>query len=262
MGKQEQEKENSQKTEREDGRRPCVAFRLDDVQDLYHNEIQMSIIDTFREENAKLTIGIISNSFGKDSMLLNRIKNSTRGKDNSVIRVASHGWDHIDMTKTKKEDQSLMIKLSKQKIYNLLGINPLVFIPPFDLFNKDTIVALQENGMPYLSSSVKHDPPPYGSQNSVPYHFPMTVSTGYVFFNKYWYDVSNAGIMTRIHKSIRKYGYAIILMHPQQYLQKKKSSNGHEIILQQKLTKLNDLIEGIRGIGLDIVSIEEMNQHV
>ena len=104
-----------------------MAFRLDDVQDLYHNEIQMSIIDMFREENAKLTIGIISNSFGKDSMLLNHIKNATRDKDNSIIRVASHGWNHEDMTKIKKEDQSLMIKLSKQKILNLLGINPLSF---------------------------------------------------------------------------------------------------------------------------------------
>ena len=69
-----------QTIDREVGRCPCVAFRLDDVQDLYHNDIQMAIIDTFREENAKFTIGIICNTFGKDSALLDYIKNAKARK--------------------------------------------------------------------------------------------------------------------------------------------------------------------------------------
>jgi peptidoglycan/xylan/chitin deacetylase (PgdA/CDA1 family) len=262
LEKQDQEEKNPVKTTHEVGSCPCVAFRLDDVQDLYHNDVQMAIIDMFREENAKLTIGIICNTFGKDSALLDHIKNANGDKENSIIRVANHGWNHEDMTKLKKDEQIQLIRRSNQKILKTLGISPSVFIPPYNLFNSDTIDALRENNMSYVSSSLKYDPPSNRSRNSIPYRFPMTVTTSYVFLNKFWYGIANEKIMAKIRWSIGKYGYAIILMHPQQYIPTKVSIYKPEIAKQKALEKLRALIHCIRSIGIRIISIEEMNQHV
>ena len=240
---------------------PCVAFRLDDVQDFYHSDIQMAILDMFREENAKLTIGIISNTFGKDSGLLDHIRKATGDKENSIIRVANHGWNHEDMTKLKKEEQVQLIRRSNQKLHSTLGVSPSVFIPPYDLFNSDTIAALRENNMSYISSSLKYDPPSNRSHNSIPDRLPMTVSTGYVFLNKFWYRIANKKIMAKIRWSIGKYGYAIILMHPQQYIPT-ISIYKPEIAKQKGLENLRELIRRIRSIGVRIIFIEEMNQQI
>jgi peptidoglycan/xylan/chitin deacetylase (PgdA/CDA1 family) len=257
--KQGQEEKNPVRTTHEVGSCPCVAFRLDDVQDFYHSDIQMAIIDMFREENAKLTIGIICNTFGKDSALLDHIRNATGDKENSIIRVANHGWNHEDMTKLKKEEQVQLVRRSNQKILSMLGISPSVFIPPYNLFNSDTIAALRENNMSYVSSSLKYDPPSNSSQNSIPDRFPMTVSTGYVFLNKFWYRIANEKIMAKIRWSIGKYGYAIILTHPQQYIPT-VSIYKPEVAKRKGLENLRELIRCIRSIGLRIIFIEEMGQ--
>jgi peptidoglycan/xylan/chitin deacetylase (PgdA/CDA1 family) len=236
-----------------------VAFRLDDVQDLYLNDIQMAIIDMFREENAKLTVGIICNSFGKDSALLDHIRGAAGDKENSIIRVANHGWNHEDMTKLKKEEQFQLIRRSNQKILTTLGISPSVFIPPYNLFNSDTVAAVLENNMSYVSSSLKYDPPSNRPRNSFPYRFPTTVTTSYVFLNKFWYGITNKKIMAKIHGSIEKYGYAIILMHPQQYIPT-VSVYKAEIAKQKWLENLRELIHCIRSIGLRIIFIEEMSK--
>lgn len=258
---QDQVEKNSGRTVGTDGSSPCVAFRLDDVQDLFLNDIQMAIIDMFVKENAKLTVGIICNAFGEDPTLLSHIKNATREKENSVIRVANHGWNHEDMTKLKKEEQIQLIRRSNQKIQSTLGIIPSVFIPPYNLLNSDTIAALRENNMSHVSSSLKYDPLQSRPQNSIPYRVPMTVTTSYVLFNKFWYGIANSKIMTKIHESIEKYGYAIILIHPQQYVPNKVSIYKPEKARQKGLEKLRALIHNIRSIGLRIISIEELNQH-
>ena len=41
----------------------CVAFRLDDVQDYWLNDVQIDIYEKFNESNTPLTIGIIANAF-------------------------------------------------------------------------------------------------------------------------------------------------------------------------------------------------------
>src|SRR5438445_2613869 len=47
----------------------CVAFRLDDIQDYWLDSVQTKIIDTFKQKNASLTVGLIGNSFGSDIKL-------------------------------------------------------------------------------------------------------------------------------------------------------------------------------------------------
>jgi peptidoglycan/xylan/chitin deacetylase (PgdA/CDA1 family) len=237
----------------------CVAFRLDDVQDFYHSNLQIAILDLFRQEHAKITAGIISNAFGKDTTLVEYIKDAVKDEVRSIVRVANHGWNHEDMTRLNKNDQSQVIKQSNQRICEFLATLPSVFIPPYSMINDDTILALRENNIKYISSSIKHDPPPYNFQRSAPYRFPVTVSTSYTFFNKYWYKLTNDKIITNVQNSVMRYGFAVVLIHPQQYATtKRKSLNTRN----KGLINLRLLIEGVRNNGLDIITIEEIKRYI
>ena len=234
----------------------CVAFRLDDVQDFYLSDTQIAIIDLFRGQSAKLTIGIIANAFGKDSVLVDYIKDMVKPKGKSAVRIANHGWNHENMTRLNKKEQANLIKQSNQKIFQILNAYPYVFIPPYNLMNNDTILALRENDIQYISGSLKHDPPPYDFHSAAPYHFPMTVPTSYIFFNRYWLKLKNNKIMANIHTSIMKYGFAVVLIHPQQYV---KMGYGHQSLLNKNLT---NLIQRVRYDGLDIITIDEMKRYI
>src|SRR5690349_24884389 len=81
----------------------CVAFRLDDIQDYWLNDVQTKIIDTFQQKNASLTIGIIGNSFGSDVKLTRYLQDEI--KKAPSIEPANSGWKFEDFTKYSESEQ-------------------------------------------------------------------------------------------------------------------------------------------------------------
>ena len=75
----------------------CVAFRLDDIQDYFLNKVQMEIINTFQKNNTNLTVGVIGNYFGNDTLLVDFVKEKLKTNDHS-LEIANHGWNHEDFT--------------------------------------------------------------------------------------------------------------------------------------------------------------------
>src|SRR5438445_9312359 len=71
----------------------CVAFRFDDIQDYWLNNVQTKVIDTFQQKNASLTIALIANYLGNDQKLENFI-NERDQKKYTKIEVANHGLNH------------------------------------------------------------------------------------------------------------------------------------------------------------------------
>src|SRR6267143_3450054 len=70
----------------------CIAFRLDDIQDYWLNNVQTKIIDTFQQKNASLTIGIIGNHVGNDVKLAGYLKDKVK-TNNPSIEIANNGWE-------------------------------------------------------------------------------------------------------------------------------------------------------------------------
>src|SRR5437660_12104509 len=116
----------------------CIAFRLDDIQDYWLNNVQTKIIDTFQQKNTSLTIGIIENHVGQDPKITEYIK-SKLVTETPKIEIANHGWNHEDFTKFSREQQSILMKNTNDKINSLFGIVPSVFIPPFNTVNSNTM---------------------------------------------------------------------------------------------------------------------------
>ena len=87
----------------------CVAFRLDNVQDYWLDSVQIKVMETFEQEHAPLTIGVISNSFGNDSDLTNYLKPKVRGAE---IEVGINGWDFEDFTALSRTQQYQLLEQS------------------------------------------------------------------------------------------------------------------------------------------------------
>ena len=242
----------------------CVAFRLDDIQGYWLNEVQLTIIETFHEEKVPLTIGIIGAEkyqFGVDPKITNAIKEKINA-ENSLIEIANHGWEHEFFPSLDTKTQSDLIKKTNSRIFELLGVYPKVFIPPFNEFNNDTITALEENGISHFSSMLELSTPPFPFQNMTIYNFPETATTGK--FNDelgIFEKVDRVETFENINKSLESFGYAVVTMHPQEFaILENGSYTNHPNF--DNIRELELLIEDIQNSGLKIVFLSQINKNV
>ena len=237
----------------------CVAFRLDDIQDYWLNDVQTKIIDTFHEKNASLTIGMIGNYVNQDPKLIDDIK-SKLGKT-PELEIANHGWNHEDFTQFSREQQSILMKNTNEKIRRLFGITPSVFIPPFDTINSDTMAAFLENNFQYVSANTTQDTPSSFMTSGGVYHLPSTAKSGNLNTdNTYWYGENYKQTFAEIMDSLQKYGYAVVVMHPQEY-SVRQGLDYSNTVDDNQIHELKLLIDEIRRDGLNIVTINEIPVH-
>ncbi|HET8720266.1 MAG TPA: polysaccharide deacetylase family protein, partial [Candidatus Nitrosotenuis sp.] len=136
----------------------CVAFRIDNVQDYYLNDVQNMVIGKFDEKRTPVTIGVIGKFFGSDPKTVNFIKDKVA---NGTIDMANRGWEYVDHTGYSVDKQSASIMQTNDKIYTSLHVKADIFSPPMDLFNKDTVQAVKQNKMQYFSSTISADTPAF-----------------------------------------------------------------------------------------------------
>ena len=237
----------------------CVAFRLDDIQSFWLNNVQIGIINTFYESNLPLTIGIIGNLFGEDQKILEFVKKGITD-ENFPLEIANHGWEHEDFTSHTKEEQIGFVKKTNDIIFSLLGVKPSVFIPPFNNFNDDTIMAMHETGMTHFSSSIfKGDEPPFPLQNSTLYRFPEVATTG-----KFDLDLSrfvalpHEKTFTDLQTYLKDYGFAVVVIHPPEFAIIANGAYANEVN-QEQLDELILLIDKVKESGLKLVPIGKIN---
>ena len=230
----------------------CVAFRLDDIQDYWLDNVQTKIIDTFQQKNASLTIGIIGNSFGSDVKLTGYLKDKIKA-DNPSIQVANSGWKFEDFTTYSQSDQSSLIKESNDKIFTLFGITPSVFIPPFGKINNDTFDAIYKNNITFLSANTLAYHTVYSSSNTI-HLFPATASTGYASTgNSTLHRLTNDEIFTNIQNSLHNYGFAVVTISFQDYAVNNGTAQNKPDL--QQIQQIETLIDQIRNNGIKIVTL-------
>jgi peptidoglycan/xylan/chitin deacetylase (PgdA/CDA1 family) len=207
----------------------------------------------------KLSLGLIMHIVGNDSKVVDKIKT---GLDKGLFELDAHGWDHINYTKLNQNEQKQSLYNASSKMERLFGIRPVVFIPPFDTFNNNTISAMKKNGMMIVSSGLHEENifdqnrsifnanhasvnnnsimPPQKLLNSkennvinnnktasVVYHLPGTIFFK-DFQNGKWVKTPLVDILGNSSRNIAKYGYAIVVLHPQDFA---NTSNGTTMLI-------------------------------
>jgi len=273
----------AQQTDVESGEAPiscsCVAFRLDDIQDYFVTKAQMAVITTFEQNNASLTVGIIGNHFGNDSAITGFLQDKlARDYDNGFsIEIANHGWNHEDFTRFTKEEQSALLQHTDKKIMDVLGLKPVIFIPPYNRVNDDTIVVLQENDFIFMSANTANypastiSPIQNGSRgirsiattsdpSSLILHFPSSADTGDLDFgNTEWQSKSHDETLSAISASMDELGYAVVTMHPMEFASRNGTTYQNAVDNAQ-IRELELLINDIRDAGFRIVTISQINK--
>ena len=234
----------------------CVTFRLDDIQDYWINDVQIEVMDIFNERDIPITLGIIGNEIGEDTQIVSYINQSI---PSNLLEIANHGWKHEDFTEYDKETQSQLIKNTNEQLQNIFGVSPTVFIPPYNEYNNNTISAMNENGITHFSSSTNIANPPYPMIDAQLYSFPTGASTGELYLETSLFTGINHKLtLSQIQNNISEYGFAVVMMHPQEFSVIEGEEHLNQINWNQ-IRELELLLDRIKIEGLDIVPISKID---
>ncbi|WP_179369285.1 polysaccharide deacetylase family protein [Candidatus Nitrosotenuis sp. DW1] len=231
----------------------CVAFRMDNIQDFYLNDVQNAAIGRFSEKNAPLIISVIGQFFGNDPKAVDLIKEKIQSK--TTLRIANRGWEYVDHTAYDKEKQAASIKKTNDKIFQILQVKSVIFAPPLDLFNKETVEAANQNNMRYFSASIVRDPPPYTDSLK---HVPSTaLFASLIDDDPFYTGTIPEKALTKIKSNISQNGYAVISLQSQDFAAKDGKLFKNEVD-SSKLQLLDAILDDLKSSGLSIVALDEI----
>ncbi|MBD0359147.1 MAG: polysaccharide deacetylase family protein [Nitrososphaeraceae archaeon] len=240
----------------------CVVFRMDDVQDYWVKPGHLAAMNQFIDRNQSLTVGIIMNSIGNDSEIVNKVK---QGKDGGLFELAVHGWNHTDYTKLSEEEQRNSLYDSNRKMVTLFGNPSEVFIPPYNAFNDDTINAMKQVNMKILngneSSFDQLELRGNNNNESGISYIPSTIAFKDYYGGQYLQN-SNQNIFNNVTQSISAYGYAVIFFHPQDFMKIDANGNPTGELDENPIRDLSSLIDLILSNNIHLGSFSEITQEM
>ncbi|MBD0359427.1 MAG: polysaccharide deacetylase family protein, partial [Nitrososphaeraceae archaeon] len=243
---------------------------MDDIQDYWIKSAQLAVMDRFISTNQSLTLGIIMKDTGNDTEIVNKVK---EGRDSGLFELAVHGWNHTDYTKLSEDEQIKSLQDSNKKMTELFGNSSDIFIPPLNAFNADTLDAVQQANMKiFNSNSSSFDelqlngynesgtPPSLQTPSEDFFYIPSTIS-----FKDYYQDEplknSVQNIFNNVTQSINTNGYAVIIIHPQDFV---KIENGTftETLDENETNDLSRLIDLILSNNIRLGSFSEVTGEI
>lgn len=200
------------------------------------------------------------NQLDNGSQLLNTIRN---GYSKNLFELGIHGWNHVAYSNlTALEQQSSLLK-ANQKMNLLFSNYSRIFIPPFNLFNNDTLASMQRAGMNILSSAIYYDDPDiinlYGqnlnSVNKKILHIPEMTDFS-IFYNGKWVKAPIKFLLSDIDFDINNYGYSVVMIHPDNFA---TAANGTltDVVDVNQLNSLNSVINMIKLKNMSSLTFSE-----
>jgi len=240
----------------------CVAFRLDDVQDYWLNDVQIQIMETFTEKNTPLTIGIIASAFGNDQKITEFVKQNIE-IDGGYLEVATRGIGLTPFTNYDKIEQNENLKESIDLIESDVNVRPKVFIPPGNRFNSDTLEVLEKNNITYISSSLTGgDSPPFEFKGEKIYRYPQITTTGkYNPSLNIFEGISRQQIISESIQGINNFGFSVISMSPQEFAIIENSTYVNSVN-EEQIDNLIKIIDEFNEKGYKIVPIGKINSNL
>jgi peptidoglycan/xylan/chitin deacetylase (PgdA/CDA1 family) len=215
-------------------------------------------MNEFISKNQSLSLGLIMHNIDLDSAITGKIK---EGMQKGLFELDVHGWDHVDYTQLSKEEQLGTLQQANDKMNIIFGHYSQTFIPPYNKFDGDTISVLKSSGIRIISSDTSTDKTNYfiadgvnqSKSNDVLYHLPSVATFKNDNGNGTWIKVPIQTILARSDNTINKYGYAVVLLHPQNFA---KLENGVyvDVVDEHEINDLSSLIDSIESQDLKITT--------
>jgi peptidoglycan/xylan/chitin deacetylase (PgdA/CDA1 family) len=229
----------------------CVAFRMDNFQDFWLNDVQNGVIDSFDKTKTPLTISVIGKFTGDDPKTVNFLKEKLNKTSN--IKIANRGWEYIDHTTFDKQKQKASIIQTNEKISKVFGKKATIFSPPYDVFNKDTLDAVNEAKITYISAAIPRDT----LSNDSLKHIPSTTSfVNLISDDPFFEGTIPQKALAKTMNSIKQHGFAVISLQSSDFAVKTDAFKNE--INQEKIQLLETLISDLRANGIKIVLLEQI----
>jgi peptidoglycan/xylan/chitin deacetylase (PgdA/CDA1 family) len=262
----------------------CIIFRMDDIQDDWLNSAQVAVMNLFLSKNQSLSLGSIMHIIGNDSKIVDKVK---EGFHKGLFELDLHGWDHINYTKLNENQQRDSLSKANAKMERLFGAKSVVSIPPYDVFNNDTIKAMGELGIKIISSgpaeedsfdqnrtifvangsraptttTITHDnnKGPINISTTI-YHLPATIFFK-SFDNNEWVKTPLKDIIGNVTRNIARYGYGVIVLHPQDFANSVNATTFTNSIDQKEVLDLSKLIDFFLSNNIRIMSFDKVTKY-
>jgi len=260
----------------------CIVFRMDDIQDDWLNSAQVAVMNLFVSKNQSLSLGSIMHIMGNDSKIVDKVK---EGFHKGLFELDLHGWDHINYTKLNENQQRDSLSKANAKMERLFGAKSIVSIPPYDVFNNDTIKAMGELGIKIISSgpaeedsfdqnrtifvangtrattTTTHDnnKGPINKSTTI-YHLPATIFFK-SFDNNKWVKTPLKDIIGNVSRNIARYGYGVIVIHPQDFAKSVNATTFSNSIDQKEVLDLSKLLDLFLSNNIRIMSFDKVTKY-
>ena len=258
----------------------CIVFRMDDIQDYWLNSAQVAVMNLFLSKNQSLSLGLIMHIVGNDSKIVDKVK---QGFHKGLFELDLHGWDHINYTQLNENQQRDSLSKANAKMERLFGAKSVVSIPPYDVFNNDTIKAMGQLGIKIISSgpaeedsfdqnrtifvangsraaatTITHDNNKGPINNSATiYHLPATIFFKF-FDDTKWVKTPLKDIIGNVTRNIARYGYGVIVLHPQDFAKPVNATTFSNSIDQKEVLDLSKLIDFFVSNNIRIISFQKL----
>ncbi len=249
----------------------CVIFRFDDIQDDFVQPAQLAVMDLFLLKNQSLSLGLIMGRLGDNDMIVDKI---LEGSSRGIFELSNHSWTHENHSTLTKAEQLNSIQQANDKMAEMFGDRSDVFIVPYNRFNSETLDVMKEVGMKIISSETDLDKYPYflssGDTSQDPsedeeekvHHIPATTAfrtkedaePGSI---KEFTKVPVEQIMREIDSSIASYGYAVVMMHPQDFV-RIEEGRYTKIPDERELVDLARLMDLVQAKGYQISTFSHL----
>lgn len=231
----------------------CVAFKIDNVQDFWLNDVQNNLINTFSENKVPVTVSVLGKFFGSDPKTVDFLKQQIQDKK---IDVAIRGWELLDHSLYGTEEQSSSIEQTNNQIIKKLGVRSEIFSPPFGKFNNNTTNALKQNNIAYVTTMIATDTL---NLKSNPFHIPETsYLPNLLDDDPFLQGTVVEKMLIKIKDQQEKYGYALISTQPSDFAIRdgefKNQTN------EDRMKLLEELFNNLKKNNIKIISLTNIPQ--
>jgi peptidoglycan/xylan/chitin deacetylase (PgdA/CDA1 family) len=188
---------------------PIIVVRIDDIQDFAFREAQLFLLNESAINDVPLSLAVITGMFGEDREVVQTVKSSV----SLGSEIAVHGWKHEDLAELSFGEQVALLSQSTSRINEILDYDTRVLVPPMFSLSKDTVAAMNEEGYNIISTITDYAEPCLMSEVI---SLPATVKLS-DYSNGTWKMKTLDSVVAEVSSSIQKYGYAIIVTHPQEF---------------------------------------------
>jgi hypothetical protein len=242
----------------------CVIFRIDDIADYDDVEASLEVMDLFLSENQSLNLALVISNLGSNQEIVDKLAD---GHKKGLFELVAHTWGPGPFNGTGYDAQKNRMTMIAEKTQYIFGRSVNVFVPPYAPFDNDTLHVMKEIGLKVISTAegVDNKFPIYVANGSDLkdsygiYHLPGTAR--FVDHSK---DperkVPVPEVIQSINNSIAKYGWAVVVLHPQDFKNISDEGRPTKEVNSSALDDLATIIDNVTAAGQKITTFSDTVQ--